>query len=102
MNSLAIPDNLFNAVNAMLAPYGVDMDRLTNPNCPKDDGKRYLSIGEAMEYCSVSRWTLSRAIKAGNLSALKLSNAKSGKILIDRSDLDKWLLDHKIKHRGEK
>jgi excisionase family DNA binding protein len=78
------------------------MDRLTNSNPPKNDGKRYLSVCEATKYCSVSRWTLSRAIKNGHLPALKLSDAKAGKILIDRSDLDKWLGTHKIKLGGEK
>lgn len=47
---------------------------------------------------SVSRWTLGRAIKSGELLASKLSKAKSGKVLIKKEDLDRYIESHMIKH----
>ena len=54
-------------------------------NKPKAD--KWLDIGEAAKYCSVSRSTLRRHILSGSLSASK----QTGKILFKRSALEDWL-----------
>jgi len=54
-------------------------------NKPKAD--KWLDIGEAAKYCSVSRSTLRRHILSGSLSASK----KTGKTLFKRSALENWL-----------
>ena len=83
------PDAIIQACNSMLAPYGLDFSIISPEN--KEPLKKYLSTPEAEEYTSVSRWTLHRAIKAGALPIIKLSKAKSGKVLFDKNDLDEWL-----------
>ena len=52
---------------------------------PTED--KWLDIGEAAKYCSVSRSTLRRHILLGSLSASK----KTGKTLFKRSALENWL-----------
>ena len=54
-------------------------------NKPKAD--KWLDIGEAAKYCSVSRSTLRRHILSGSLSASK----QTGKTLFKRSALENWL-----------
>ncbi len=54
-------------------------------NKPASD--KWLDIGEAAKYCSVSRSTLRRHILLGSLSASK----KTGKTLFKRSALENWL-----------
>ena len=52
---------------------------------PTED--KWLNIGEAAKYCSVSRSTLRRHISQGSLSA---SN-ETGKTLFKLSNLERWL-----------
>lgn len=85
-----VPEPIAAAVNAMLKPYGLNVASLTNPK-PEAEETRYLTIEAAEKYCGLSRWTFGRAVKSGVLPQIKLSAARSGKILIDRRDLDKWL-----------
>ena len=54
-------------------------------NKPTED--KWLDIGEAAKYCSVSRSTLRRHISSGSLSASK----RTGKILFKKSSLEAWL-----------
>ena len=53
----------------------------------KTASDKWLDIGEAAKYCSVSRSTLRRHILSGSLSASK----KTGKTLFKRSALENWL-----------
>ena len=100
MQKQAVPPNVLTAVNAILEPYGYNTAMLTRPNSTEENSKRYLSIPDVEKYCSMSRWTIGRAIKSGKLRAIKLSTAKSGKVLIDRADIDKWLQgQQQVKYR---
>lgn len=83
------------AANALLNPYGINVNALTK--LQQDDKVKYLSPKAAAEYSSISRWTISRAIKAGELQAIKMNEAKTGKVLIARTSLDKWIMNHRIK-----
>lgn len=89
-----VPEPIAAAVDAMLKPYGINVASLTTPK-PEPDEPRYLTISAAEKYCGLSRWTLSRAFTAGKLPQIKLSAARSGKLLIDRLDLDKFLIGMK-------
>ncbi len=90
-----LPKAIAEAVNALLSPYGLSVSVLTKPQ--QDDKVKYLSPKAASIYTSISRWTIFRAIKAGNLPAIKMNQAKTGKVLIARADLDKWITSHRMK-----
>ena len=75
------------AVNAIGASPAADQDA-------GEEG-RYLGYSEAQRYTGLSRDTLRRAHEAGQLPAIKLSAARSGKVLFDRKDLDRWLRRHR-------
>ena len=92
-----IPEAIASAVNSLIKPYGLDFNALLNPqpsNTPDlgGSGKKYLSVKEAEEYSSVSRYTLHRAVKAGELAVCKLCpGSKNGKILIPVENLNSWI-----------
>jgi len=91
-----VPEQITAAVNAILSPYRVTLESL-NQSPPKADNTRYLPIETAEKYCGVSKWTMSRAVKSGKLTQIKLSASKQGKVLFDRQDLDKWMRDLKMR-----
>lgn len=91
MTTQQVPESIQNAVNALLNPFGINATAVLNPPKTENDETRYLTIEAAEKYCGLSRWTFSRAVNAGKLPQIKLSAARSGKLLIDRRDLDKWL-----------
>lgn len=47
--------------------------------------KNFLSINEASQLLNVSRWTVSRAIKAGKIQSVKFGR----KMIIRREDIDR-------------
>lgn len=97
-NKIRMPETVRNIIDSLAKPYGVDFIALIKNKMQTT--KKYLSIHEAERYSSLSRWTLGRAIKAGDLEAAKLSNAKSGKVLIKKEDLGSYIEAHNIKHSG--
>ncbi len=48
---------------------------------------RYLTYRQSEAYCSVSRWTLYRAMRSGDLRAHRAGTA----IRFDRRELDRWM-----------
>lgn len=83
-----VPELVQSAVRRLLAPYQ-ELIPVVNNN----SDERYLPVSKAIKYCGVSRWTLSRAAKAGQLKEIKLAAARSGKVLYDRNELDRWMLN---------
>ena len=49
---------------------------------------KWLSINEVANYSNLSKSTLRRCVKKGQLKA----SDKTGKLLFKRSDVDKWLI----------
>ncbi len=95
-----IPEPIVMAVNSLLSPFGVNIQsQLHQPSKESStlDGIKYLSPNDAAKYASMSRWTISRAITAGKLPAMKMSDAKSGKVLISVDDLNRWIKSRRIK-----
>jgi len=83
-----------NAVQLLLDSTGLKFDDLLHlyresKRC--DIPRRWLSMNEAMAFAKVSRWTLMRWAVAGKIKIVKLAAAKSGKVLIDRDSLEKFL-----------
>ncbi len=94
--AMPVPAEIIFAVQTMLKPFGLDFKALLNqpPNTPAQESgkKKYLSVKEAEEYSSVSRYTLHRAVKAGDLAVCKLCpGSKNGKILIPVENLNSWI-----------
>jgi excisionase family DNA binding protein len=52
--------------------------------------KEFLTIAEACKLLSVSRWTIWRKIKGNDIQASKIGS----RIIIKRTDLDKFLISH--------
>jgi Helix-turn-helix domain len=92
-----VPDPIKSAVTGLLAPYGLSYESLSEHHPPDADETRYLSVEAACRYCSVSKWTLIRAVKSGRLRQIKLSSTKQGKSLYDRYDLDNFMKKYKSK-----
>lgn len=83
-----IPSNIMDAAKALLDPYFNLTALLERTQEPQ---KRYITIAEAEESFGITRWTLGRMIRAGKISAIKLAQAKSGKVLIDYGSLASYL-----------
>ena len=96
MNKCTVPLNVRHAVEALLQPYGVDFN--TEPVVKEQSPeRRYLDVRSAARYCSLSRWTLSRAVSDGELGCIKMSPGKTGKILYDVNALDRFIRSHAIR-----
>ena len=91
-------ETLKNVVASLVKPYGINFLELIQNKMKST--KKYMSIREAERYSSLSRWTLGRAIKAGKLVATKLTYAKSGRVLIKKEDLDKFIENENIHGEG--
>lgn len=87
---LVLPELIQAAVRKMLVPYQ-DMKTFPSGKNSAHNDERYLPVAKAALYCGISRWTLSRAARTGQLKEIKLSPARSGKVLYDRSELDRWM-----------
>ncbi len=85
-----------NILCSIAKPYGINILELLKDKMTST--KKYMSIKEAERYSSLSRWTLWRAIKSGELEAAKLSEGRSGKVLIKKEDLDRYIESHTIKN----
>ena len=99
MGKSTVPSNVRNAVEALLQPYGVNFnpDPVIKEQAPD---RRFLDVRSAARYTSLSRWTLSRAVSAGELSCMKMSPGKTGKILFDVGALDRFVKGHAVRNGG--
>ena len=81
------------AVDSLLRPFKIDIYGLLLEKHDKGSEveKKYFSIKEAVRYSGVSRWTLARLGKNGGIVFAKLSKSHSGKVLILKESLDKYL-----------
>jgi len=85
-----LPAHLIKAIDDVIAHhYRLDLERIAHDKVKPP--ARCFTVKEAEGYSGVSRYTLARAAKAGKLQVYKLSNAKSGKVLIEKASLDLWL-----------
>lgn len=94
MTHQKVPEAIASAVDALVQPYGLNFNALLNPkqsNTPDTGSKNYFSYREAAKFCSLSIYSLGRAVKAGELAVCKLSPSKNGKILIAIDELNRWL-----------
>jgi len=92
-----VSQDVRDAVAVLLGAHGLSLDDLARP--PARVQKRYFTVAEAEQYSGLGRWTLARLHSAGNLPAIKLTPARSGKVLYDRADIDKCLRKHKKPNR---
>ena len=81
-----LPEAVRAALINLLQPYGWQIQ-------PQQEASdvRYFAITAACKYSSVSRWTLMRAAARNELQLIKLGASKSSKVLVDRTEIDKWL-----------
>jgi excisionase family DNA binding protein len=102
--STSVDADAINAVRVLMKQLGVDAKALQNQDSKpeQDQACRYLSMTEAAQYARLSRFTLARRIKDGQLRASKMSNAKSGRVLIALSDLENFIRSHRVKVQKEK
>lgn len=86
-----IPENIQAAVNALLHTCGSSLGQLTQA---APSIKEWFTVADAEEYSGMGRWSFIRAHKTGELPVAKMNKAKSGKILIRKTDLDKYIARH--------
>lgn len=88
-----IPQYIKDAVDGLISPFGYSFADLLaqNNNNHSISEKKWITIVEAEEFSSLSRWTLGRLAKAGKIRQSKLGDSKSAKVLIDKLSLDKFL-----------
>ena len=99
MSKCNVPPSVRQAIEILLQPYDVEF----NPEPAAKEqlpDRRFLDVRSAARYTSLSRWTLSRAVNAGELSCMKMSSGKTGKILFDVDSLDRFVKGHMVKKGG--
>jgi len=90
--------NMAIVVSTLLKTQGMSLeDIVQSPDLPQET--RYLTLAAAARYCSVSKYTISRAVKSKALPQIKLSQTKQGSVLVDKSDLERWLNGLKTKNK---
>jgi predicted DNA-binding transcriptional regulator AlpA len=92
------PQVIIDLVDNALKDYGMSFAANVK-DIPPLPMKRWLSVEEAEFYTSLSRWTLHRAVKDGSLKARKLSEGRTGKIVFEIDEIDRWFDD---KYRPDK
>lgn len=88
--SVGMPENVRLAVDALLQPFGLSFDSLKEQQGSLGL-KEFFTVAQAEEYSGLGRWSLIRAHKSGLLPVVKMSNTRTGKLLIKKSDLDKFI-----------
>ena len=87
-----IPDSVRIAIESLGKPYGLSVESLQKKiGIPK----RFMDVNGAVDYTTLSRCTLGRAVSSGKLSCIKMHPGKTGKVLFDVKDLDKFILNCK-------
>jgi hypothetical protein len=96
-----IPTEVKSVVSGILEKYNVDFDSLIEHNSSADESvkKVYLSVKEAIMISGLSRSSLSRLWQARKIKVLKMTpGSRSGKILINRANLIKYLQSLEVKY----
>ena len=84
-----VPSEIVAAINTLLAPYG---ETYSAPQVAKSG---YTNWGGAVKYTGLSKSTLQRAIKAGELKPPhKMSGSMNGTALFEISELDRYIQSH--------
>ena len=97
MQKKPIPSSVLQAVETLTAPYGVKL--VPQQSESSNLGQRFLDVKSASKYSSLSRWTLSRAVKAGELKCSKIGSGQTGKILYDVMELNRYISAHAVSPR---
>lgn len=86
-----IPIEIVNAINAMLAPYGEQF----SPAGGQQTRNGYLNWSGAVKYTGLSKSTLQRAVKSGELRAPhKMAKSKNATALFEIAELDRYIRSH--------
>lgn len=89
---MKIPVEIKNAIDGLLAPYGLSMDQINSkPEEKPSLDTVYLTVQQAEDYTHYKRWSLRQHAKAGHFRTIKTAKARGGKVLIDKASLDDWL-----------
>jgi len=89
-----VPDNIIAAVNALLAPYGEAFTPVSPKQTEPTGG--FLSIKDAAKYIGISRPGIYRKIRAGEISVHKLGEHRNCRVVIARSELDRYVMSHSV------
>lgn len=86
---MKVPDNIIAAVNALLAPYHMTYQ---DPGEPPKVSVGYLNWNGAVKYTGLSRSTLVRAVKRGELPPpIKKGPGKNGATVFPIEVLDQFI-----------
>ena len=100
MSKKHIPDAVRAAAAGMLAPFGVDLEKILAAEPKNEQAEvRYLSVAGIEEKYGLKRWTLYRLIKAGKITAAKTSAARAGKVLVETASVERFLRASRLNRR---
>ena len=97
MKKQVFPQNMLQAVADPTAPGGVKFLLAPEPPKTTETERKFLDVKGASKYCSLSRWSFSRAVRAGQLKCFKMSQGKTGKLLFDINELQRFIESHAVK-----
>ena len=100
--AMNIPEPIRVAAAGMLAPFGVDLNLLLQSGTEKQVGAKFIPLKEVEKTYGLGRWVIGRLIKAGKISAAKMSPARAGKVLVNAESLEYFLTHAKINNKGVK
>lgn len=87
-----VPEEIVSAINRMLRPYG---EFFAPGKAESRESRGYVNWKGAVEYTHLSKSTLQRAIKSGELAEPhKLAKAKNGAVVFEIAELDRYIRSH--------
>lgn len=84
-----IPANVIESVSCLLRPYGVDFkDMLRTESMEKC---KYMTARQASAFCGLSPKTIRDKVLSGEIKSIKMGRSERSRVLIERSDFERWL-----------
>ena len=94
MERPGIPEHIIKSVEALLSTCGMRLKDLI-PQTPTEERPPYLREPEARIYTGLSRTSLWRVVRNGELPVIRLGS----RLMFDRADLDRFMKRNKVRAR---
>lgn len=98
---MEIPRHVIDSVSCLLSPYGVNFAELMQQKDVASVGCRYITAKQASVYCGLKPKTIRDKALSGEIRSIRLGNSDKSRVLIDKSDLDKWLARFASHHKQQ-
>lgn len=85
-----IPANVIESVSCLLRPYGVDFRDMLRSESSVEKCK-YMTARQASAFCGLSPKTIRDKVLSGEIKSIKMGRSERSRVLIVRSDFERWL-----------